>query len=142
MPADRLTFRQLPLVSGIMIGVGRKNAMTGWQPYQPPEDGLPPKEVRILELRGEPWAEDERRVRIHLETTPFLERPNIEVTITDMDGKEVSSIDIIESIESRMTFTMHIRADNAKGPFTLSANLAYPDIGIVDQNSVRYPQEK
>lgn len=116
--------------------------MTGWNPYQPPEDGLPPKEVRILELRGEPWSEDERRVRIHLEMTPFLERPNIEVTITDMDGKEVSSIDIIESIESRMTFTMHIRADNVKGPYTLSANLAYPDIGIVDQNSVRYPREK
>ena len=41
------------------------------------------KEVRIIELRAEPWPEDGRRVRIHLEVTPFLERPNLEVPITD-----------------------------------------------------------
>lgn len=113
--------------------------MAGWNPYQPPENGLPPQEVRILELRGEPWPEDGRRVRIHIEMTPFLERPNIEVNISDKDGKEVSSIDIIESIEFRMTFTMHIRSSEAQGPFTLSAALKYPELGVIDQSNVQLP---
>ena len=110
--------------------------MAGWNPYQPPEDAVPPQEVRILELRGEPWPEDGRRVRIHLKTSPFLERPNIVVSIHDQNGKEVSSINIIESIEPQMTFTMHIRSEQVEGQYTLSASLVYPEIGTVDQNSV------
>lgn len=106
--------------------------------YQPPEDGLPPQEVRILSLRAEPWPENDRRVRIHLDITPFLERPNLEVIITDAGEREVASITIIESIEDRMTFTMHMRGDEARAPYILSASVLYPEIGLVDQKSVPF----
>lgn len=112
-------------------------------PYQPPEDGLPPEAVRITDLRAEPWAEDGRRVRIHLQLTPFLERPNMEVIMT-RDDKEVASINIIESIEDRMTFTMHIRGPEiVDGNYLLTASVSYPEIGVVDEKKIEFEtQEK
>jgi hypothetical protein len=107
--------------------------MTHWNPYQPAEDGLPPKEMRLIELHAEPWPNQARRVRIQLEITPFLERPNLQVTISTPDGREVSSIHIIETIETLMTFTMHLKGEVAEGPLHLKANLFYPDTGTVDE---------
>jgi hypothetical protein len=111
--------------------------------YQPPEDGLPPNEVRILALRAEPWPENDLRVRIHLETTPFIERPSLEISMTDANGDEVSNIHIIESIDDKMTFTMHIRGGEIGGVYTLTATVTYPDFGAVDQKSITFEtQEK
>jgi hypothetical protein len=113
--------------------------MAHWNPYQPPEDGLPPQEIRFTELRAEPWPEDDRRVRIHLEITPFLERPNIEVVIANQNEEEAASINIIETIDARMTFTMHIRSPQADdGRYLLKARLFYPEIGDVDQKQVAF----
>ena len=84
--------------------------MPRWNPLQPPEGGLPPAEVRFLDVHIEPWSEDWRKVRVHLQITPFLERPNIEVIIKDPQEEEVASIYIVESIDDRMVFTMHIRS--------------------------------
>ena len=112
--------------------------MSHWNPYQPSEDGLPPMEIRLIELRAEPWPNQAQRVRIHLEITPFLERPNLQVTISRPDGTEISSIHIIETIETRMTFTMHLKGDPVKGPYCLKSSLFYPDTGIVDENNVTF----
>jgi len=106
--------------------------------YQPPEDGLPPEEVRIMELRAEPWPDNSRRVRIHLQMTPFLERPNIEVLITGKDGKKVTSINIIESIENRMTFTMHLKGEQSSGQFNVQAILSYPENRVIDKKSTPF----
>jgi len=110
--------------------------MLGPHSYKPPEDGLPPQEVRIQGLRAEPWSEDGRRLRIHLDVTPFLERPDIEVTISNEHGESVSNISIIESIDAHMPFTMHLRGALVEGPLSLSASISYPGIGQVDQKSV------
>jgi hypothetical protein len=108
------------------------------QPYQPPEDGLPPQEVRFHSVRVEPWPEDARRVRVHLDVTPFLQRPNIEVVIANEAGDEVASITIIESIDAHMVFTMHIRGNQTEGMFSLAASLSYPELGAVDQKSINF----
>ena len=110
--------------------------MTIWNPRQPPEDGLPPQEVRIQELRAEPWPGEDRRVKIHLRLTPFLEKPDIHVVIEDSSQNEVASVDIIESFEDQMTFTMHIRGDDNSREYTLIASLNYPEVGTVAQNRV------
>lgn len=104
--------------------------------YLPPEDGLPPQEVRAIALLAEPWPDSSRRVRITLEITPFIERPNLEVTLLDENNFEVSSINIIESIDARMTFTMHIRREESNGPYTLSVKIVYPELGMVDQKDL------
>lgn len=110
--------------------------MLGPQSYKPPENGQLPQEVRIQGLRAEPWSEDGRRLRIHLDVTPFLERPDIEVTISNANGEALSNISIIESIDAHMAFTMHLRGAPVEGPLSLSASISYPDIGQVDQKSV------
>lgn len=106
--------------------------------YQPPEDGLPPQEVRILDLRAEPWAEDGRRVRVYLDVTPFLERPNMEMNIIDAEGLSIASISIIEGIDDHLTFTMHIRGPELHNPYTLAASVYYPELGEVDQKSIQF----
>jgi hypothetical protein len=112
--------------------------MLGPHSYQPPEDGLPPEQIRVQALRAEPWPDESRRVRIHLDITPFLERPNIDVSIADEHGDEVSSVTIIESIESHLVFTMHIRGDDLISKFTLLARLYYTELGEVDQKSINF----
>lgn len=112
--------------------------MSHWSPYQPFEDGLPPNEMRITELRGEPWPDHSQRVRIHLEITPFLERPNLLVIITSSDGEEISSAHIIETIETRMTFTLHLRGEVVYGPYHLKAKILYSEVGMVDEKSVAF----
>jgi len=85
---------------------------------------LPPKEVRIKSLQAEPW-QDNRRVGVILEVTPFQKRPNGEVNISNPLGEEVASVSIIESIVPRMEFTMHLRGENPAGEYRLSATLYY-----------------
>ena len=85
---------------------------------------LPPDEVRIKALRAEPW-QDQRRVRVYLELTPFQQRPNGEVSITNLLGEQVASISIIESIVPRMEFTMHLRGETPPGEYQLKAILYY-----------------
>jgi hypothetical protein len=101
------------------------------------EHGLPPEEVRVIELRAEPWPEGDR-VRIHLELTPFQKRPNLHIAITNSANVGVTEVDIIEAFETRMTFTMHLRDQKQAGPFTLSASIYYPEMGTVAQSSTTF----
>jgi hypothetical protein len=93
--------------------------------FQDPADiPLPPGEVRIRQFRAEPWP-DGRRVRVTLELTPFLKRPNSEIKITDEQGEEAASISIIETMEPKMEFTMHLRGADVHGAYTVSAQVFY-----------------
>lgn len=104
--------------------------------YQPAENGLPPEEVRILDLRAEPYPQDGRRIRVHLDLTPFEEKPDLQLALTTTSGVEVTSLTVIESIDDRMTFTMHIRTKILEDTYLLKAQVIYKDIGIVDQKSI------
>lgn len=95
--------------------------------FQDPSDiPLPPDEVRIRQLRAEPWP-DGRRVRIYLEVDPFQKRPSAEVVITDSQGIVVAQASVIESMVRKMEFNMHLRQAQPSGRFTVSAVLFYSD---------------
>jgi len=85
---------------------------------------LPPDEVRIKALRAEPW-QDNRRVGIYLEVTPFQKKPNGEVTITNPQGEVAAQASIIETIVPKMELTMHLRGPIASGAYTVSATIFY-----------------
>ncbi len=97
---------------------------------------LPPADVRFTELRIEPWP-DGRRVRVHVDMTPFQQNPNLEATITDRTGKEAAHTLIVETAEHRIVFTMHLRGE-VGSPYHLTADLSYPEIGIVDSRSISF----
>lgn len=93
--------------------------------FQDPTDiPLPPDEVNIRELRAEPYP-DGRRVRIILEITPFQQRPNCEIIVTDEHGNVAASLSIIESIDAKMDFTVHLKGDQPAGKFRVSADIYY-----------------
>jgi hypothetical protein len=92
-----------------------------------PEDHLnraTPEETRITSLSAEPYS-DGYRLHVNIETTPFQKRPHIDVVLTDVHGDEVASTTIVEPLNWKMEFTMHIRGE-LNNPYTLAAKLFYP----------------
>ncbi len=108
-----------------------------FNPFDPPEDARPPAEVRITDLRAEPWS-DSQRIRVLLSLTPFLERPNLTASINDPNGEEVASASIVETMDIQIAFTLHIRAELLPGDYTLILSLEYADLGQVDQRSLPF----
>jgi hypothetical protein len=80
--------------------------------------------VKIVKLQAEPWP-DNRRVRVYLEITPFLKRPNGEISLLDSQGNQVASVSIIESIEAKMEITMHLQGGDKQGDFKVDAIIYY-----------------
>jgi hypothetical protein len=85
---------------------------------------LPPHDVRVKELRAEPW-QDNRRVGIYLEVTPFQKKPNAELTITNPSGEVAAQASIIETMITKMELTLHLRGPIANGTYTLSVSIFY-----------------
>ena len=85
---------------------------------------LPPHEVRIRELRVEPWP-DQRRIRIYLELTPFQLRPSGEISIIDSAGEEIASASIIETMDPIMELTIHLRGEITPGTYSVRAQVYY-----------------
>lgn len=99
----------------------------------------PPQEVRFNELRVEPWEEG-ARVRIYVDITPFQQSPDISLAISNQRGKQVSDAVILESRDHRIVLTMHLRRVGDE-PYTLRAELTYPDLGLVDFREVLFSLE-
>ncbi len=101
----------------------------------PNEIRLPPEEVRIRELRCEPWP-DGRRFKVYLEVDPTQKRPSAELTILDPAGKELASVSILESMTRKMEVNMHLRSQVSSGVYALQAVLFFaslPDEKSTDQ---------
>lgn len=104
----------------------------------PTEVPLPPDEVRIRSLRVEPWP-DGNRVRVYLEIDPFQKRPNAEIRILDQENVEVASLNVIETIERKMEFTMHLRHKDPRGHFQVEAVVFYSELVEADEGKEAEP---
>jgi hypothetical protein len=107
------------------------------QPMYVPENAVPPEDVRFEEITVEPWP-DTRRVRVRVGITPFTSPPNLRVEVIDPNGQAVTSAHIVETINHRMVFTLHLRSEPLEGNYTLSAEVYYPDIDPVDRRSTQF----
>jgi hypothetical protein len=85
---------------------------------------LPPDEVRVKDLRAAPW-QDNRRVGIYLEVTPFQKRPNADITIHNPSGQVVATASIVETMITKMELTMHLRGAVDEGEYTISVSVFY-----------------
>jgi hypothetical protein len=91
-----------------------------------PEDNLNrmvPEETNITALSAEPYPDG---YRVQIELTPFQKRPHIDVLLKDADREEVASTTIVEPLNWKIEFTMHIRGE-LNNPYTIEARLYYPD---------------
>ncbi len=91
------------------------------------EAPVPPNEVRIRQLSAAP-RRDGVRIDVHAALTPFQRRPNIEVAITNSQGHEVAAVSLVEAIDPKMDFTMHLREPETGGSYTLAMRVFYADI--------------
>jgi len=66
-----------------------------------------------------------RRVAVGFDITPFLERPSIQVAIRNLEGQEVSSLHIIETLDTNFNITMHLRDPEPQDSYEVSATLYY-----------------
>jgi hypothetical protein len=107
----------------------------------PSEIPLPPGEVRIRELRAEPWP-DGLRVRVYLETDPSQKRPSADLLIRDPEGAQVAATSIIESVERKMEVVLHLRSAPSAGTYTLHAVLFFAEIEEPDPDQPPKPVER
>ncbi|HLB47876.1 MAG TPA: hypothetical protein VJL59_12785, partial [Anaerolineales bacterium] len=84
----------------------------------------PPELVKIESLQARVYP-DGRRVRLDIVVTPFVERPNLEFTITNTEGREVASLSVIESMDYKFEMTAHLRGPQPVGRYTLRGELFY-----------------
>lgn len=100
-------------------------------------EGFSPDEVRFLDLNVEPW-EDKTRLKIFVQTTPFSKYPNLDFLIESADGSKIAQASIIENVESKFVFTMHLRNKSNQGTYLLIGTISYEDIGIVDRKTFQF----
>jgi len=85
---------------------------------------VPPDEVRILDLKIEPWS-DGRRIRVYVELTPFQKKPHGDIVIQDAVGNPVASTSFIEAITPWIEMTLHLRSLDPTGQYKAIVTLFY-----------------
>ena len=106
----------------------------------PSETPLHRDDVRILDLKAEAYP-DGRRVRVSIELTPFLEKPNGDIVITNGEGLCVAEASFIGTIVSNFDMTLHLRHSRQEiGEFTASATIFFTDEIIGEGQDDRTPR--
>jgi len=96
--------------------------------FDDPNDApVHPDKVKIRKLEAQAY-EDNRRVKVSFEISPFIKRPNIEITVTNQDGQHVSQFSVVEAIENKMDFTLHLREPNPGGEYQITMDVFYADL--------------
>jgi hypothetical protein len=99
-------------------------------------DNIPrlPGDVRFRSVTAEPNA-DRQRVKLTYELTPFLQRPDIDIRLEGPPGTLLGSVTIIETMDTRLSLTVHLRADApAEGCFEVISILGYEGLPEVDRD--------
>lgn len=84
----------------------------------------PRESVRLTQATLTPYA-DGRRVKMLLTLTPFLEKPSLDVRVTNAAGQEVTTLSLIETMETDFEFTLHLRGPEPHGQHTASFEVFY-----------------
>jgi hypothetical protein len=105
----------------------------------PSEVPLPPEEVRIRKLKADP-SPDGKRVRVYLEVDPFQKRPSAELNLFDSSGRQIASVDIIETMNRKIDLNVHLRGAVETGEYLPDPSIA--NLEPVERQIVDRAQEK
>ncbi len=91
------------------------------------------EDVRIKQI-GLFVYDDLRRMAVGLELTPFLERPSIEITLSNGKAEPAGSLNVIENLSPNFSLTMHLRDAETVNPYQITATIYYatPETERVD----------
>ena len=90
-----------------------------------PEDvPRPREEVRLRQMAVTPLS-DRKRLRIDVEMTPFLERPNLDLDVVGPGGESLARTSVIEADQPSFSLTLHLRGAPAHGEVVVRGVLSY-----------------
>jgi hypothetical protein len=86
---------------------------------------LPRDEVRILDLKVNPYP-DGQRIHVIIELTPFIEKPNGDVVVMDKDGHKVADTCFIETVIPKFEMTLHLpQGVRSDGEYSIGVTIFY-----------------
>ncbi len=95
---------------------------------------LPPDQITIKTVGAAPYP-DNRRVKVTVEVTPFRERPNLEITILDVDGRPIANTSAIGLMNFTTSYVMHLRGvQDPAGAYTVQVQLFYESLDQVQDS--------
>lgn len=92
----------------------------------------PREEVQIEHVGLSPYP-DNRRVKVEIRITPFApsDKPDLAIAVRQPDGTEIASTHIIQTVQSAITLTIHLRHELEENqPYTFQVDLLYEE-GVV-----------
>ena len=99
----------------------------------------PPETMRFKEVKVEPVLDNGPvRLRVYVETCAFQQRPYLEVILFNEHGQEVASASVIEPMQRKNVFTLHVRGEQQRGKFSLEARLFYPEKPDSDTQTIEF----
>src|SRR5260221_7713690 len=82
------------------------------------------QDVRFTTVAVKPYP-DGRRVKLSFALTPFEERPSVDMDVTNIEGREVASLSLIEAMDTSFDFTVHLRGPEPRREHVLHLSLFY-----------------
>lgn len=81
---------------------------------------------------------DGRRIAVGFDITPFIERPSIEVQLTNANGEKAGALTVIETVDTNFHLTMHLRDRRPTARYDVRATLYYasPEDGRHDVHTL------
>jgi hypothetical protein len=99
------------------------------------ETRLPPEQVRLIQIQITAF-DGSGRAKVFLELTPFIKRPNIEITISNRSGKVIAHTSILETMLRKLEITMHLRKSEPGNEYSVETTVYYqklPEPGNVPE---------
>ncbi len=106
--------------------------------HDPNEVRLPPEEVRLTNVQVTPQPNG-KQVKVLLELTPFMKRPNIAVSITNGAGHPVGQTSILETMQHKLEFTMHLRQVEPGDELRMETTVYYQKLPEPSDTPVEMP---
>jgi hypothetical protein len=97
---------------------------------------MPPESVSIRKLRAIPLP-DMKRVTVEMELSPFVEHPNLDISILSPEGEVVANMFVIEAREQVMTLTLHLRQPEPEALYTARLTVLREE-ETLDQHEVTF----
>ncbi len=106
--------------------------------HDPNEVRLPPEEVQLTNVQATPQPNG-KQVKVLLELTPFMKRPNIAVSITNAAGRPVGQTSILETMQHKLEFTMHLRQVEPGDELRMETTVYYQKLPEPSDTPVEMP---
>lgn len=103
--------------------------MNSSSPKAPPAQD----DIKILSFDAESYPDD-RRVKVKLLLSSFLEGPNALITLSNEENQELTSVNIVNIFSPENEFTLHIPGNkNLPGTYIVNVEVFYVEEDEIEQ---------